>query len=80
MELGGWLTQLKVIALDKNLISGHHTFFCLDLPFLHTQIHSSAVCLLSHKKHCWKVLAERDTLSANHCLKAHKVRKSEKAH
>lgn len=50
MELGYWLTQLRVIALDKNLISGHHTFFCLDLPLLHAQIHSSAVCLLSHKK------------------------------
>lgn len=36
--------------------------------------------VLSHEKHCWKVLADRETLPANHCLKARKVRKSEKVH
>lgn len=59
MELEGCLTRLRVIVLDKNLISEHHNFFCLGLPFLHPQIHSSAVRLLSCKKHCWKVLEDR---------------------
>lgn len=74
IELESCLTRLKVVVLDNNLISGHHTFFCLDLPFLHSQIHTSAVYLLPWRKHNQRVLP------ASHCLQAHKERNPKEVH
>lgn len=58
----------------------YHTFFCLDVPLLHTQIHISAVYLLPCRKHNWKVLADSVILPVSHCLKARKVRKPKEVH